>query len=42
MKSENSDPQEIEFLHSLASVDDVFLCQSVSKQRQWKIKDSFL
>ena len=41
MKSENSGAQEIEFLRSLASMDDTFLHQSVSKQRQSKIKDFF-
>ena len=41
MKSENSGAQEIEFLRSLASMDDAFLSQSVSKQRQSKIKDLF-
>ena len=38
MKSENSGTQEIEFPHSLASIEDAFLCQSVSKQRQSKIR----
>ena len=42
MKSENSGAQEIEFLRSLASMDDTFLRQSVSKQRQSKIKYFFL
>ena len=42
MKSENSGTQEIEFLHSLASIEDAFLCQSVSKQRQSKIKGFLL
>ena len=42
MKSENSGAQEIEFLRSLASTDDAFLRQSVSKQRQSEIKDFFL
>ena len=41
MKSENSGAQEIEFLCPLASMDDTFLRQSVSKQRQSKIKDFF-
>ena len=41
MKSENSGAQEIEFLRSLASMEDAFLCQSVSKQRQSKIEDFF-
>ena len=38
MKSENSGAQEIEFLPSLASMNDTFLRQSVSKQRQSKIR----
>ena len=42
MKSENSGAQEIEFLRSRASMDDAFLRQSVSKQRQSKIKDFLL
>ena len=42
MKSENSGAQEIECLRSLSSMDDAFLRQSVSKQRQSKIKDSCL
>ena len=41
MKSENPGAQEIEFLRSLASLDDT-LRQSVSKQRQSKIKDFFV
>ena len=41
MKSESSSAQEIEFLRSLASMEDAFLRQSVSKQRQSKIKDFF-
>ena len=38
MRSENSGAQEIEFLRSLASMEDVFLRQSVSKQRQSKLR----
>ena len=38
MKSENSGAQEIEFLLSLASMEDAFLRQSVSKQRQSKLR----
>ena len=41
MKSENSGAQEIEFLRSMASMEDAFLRQSVSKQRQSKIKHFF-
>ena len=41
MKSENSSAQEIECLRSLASMDDTFLRQNVSKQRQSKMKDFF-
>ena len=41
MKSEDSGAQEIEFLRSLALMEDAFLRQSVSKQRQSKIKDVF-
>ena len=42
MKSQNSGAQEIEFLGPLASMDDTFLRQSVSKHSQSKIKDFFL
>ena len=42
MKSENSGAQEIEFLPSLVSMDDAFLRQNVSKQRQSHIKYFFL
>ena len=42
MKSENSGAQEIEFLLSLASMEDAFLRQSVSKQRQSKLRLFFV